>query len=89
MILSNCTIFDGFKFLDGKYNIFIENRKIIDIKKYSKISDSIDVKGCFVVPGYIDLHTHGICGMDFSYSTDFEINNFFDSYICMTRLASC
>ena len=69
MILSNCRIFDGNILKEGQYNIYLEKDRIFDIKKYTYITDSIDIKGCIAVPGYIDIHTHGIHGMDFSYSS--------------------
>ncbi len=81
MILSNCTVFDGERFIDGMNDIYIDNDKITNIKKSTYHSDAIDVKGYFAVPGFIDIHTHGICGFDFSYSSDYQINDFFDSYV--------
>ncbi|MDD4502083.1 MAG: N-acetylglucosamine-6-phosphate deacetylase [Clostridia bacterium] len=81
MILSNCRIFDGNILKEGQYNIYLEKDRIFDIKKYTYITDSIDIKGCIAVPGYIDIHTHGIHGMDFSYSSGIDDKRFFDSYV--------
>ncbi|MFA5341663.1 MAG: N-acetylglucosamine-6-phosphate deacetylase [Clostridia bacterium] len=81
MILGNCSIFDGERFREGLNDIYINNDRIIDIRKSTHHNDAIDIKGCFAVPGFIDIHTHGICGMDFSYSTEFDINSYFDCYV--------
>ena len=51
------------------YAILIEDKKIGDIVPENAINtgefDVIDARGCYVSAGWIDLHTHGIGGVDF------------------------
>lgn len=81
MILSNCVVFDGVDFKEGLQNIYIENALITDIRTYTHEPHSININGCIAVPGFIDIHTHGICGTDFSYSFDADADKFFDNYV--------
>ncbi|HJO94869.1 MAG TPA: amidohydrolase family protein [Victivallales bacterium] len=57
----------GAKIIDGKGNkpysasIVIEGSKIIEIsnrKIFDKNTDEIDLKNCFILPGFIDCHIH-------------------------------
>ncbi|MDD6101811.1 MAG: N-acetylglucosamine-6-phosphate deacetylase [Clostridiales bacterium] len=58
MILSNAK-------LNGKLvNIYAENGVITAITDVKPESDAIDVKGKMVIPGLIDIHTHGCDGYD-------------------------
>lgn len=63
-ILKNGQILDeNFKFITG--DLAIENEKILDISDISSChGDVIDCTDCYVLPGYIDLHTHGCAGYD-------------------------
>lgn len=48
--------------------VIIEDGRIIDITELSEIPSDcgiIDAGGCYVAPGFIDLHTHGAGGADF------------------------
>lgn len=61
IILRNGTMLEGFKLL-------IEDDKIVDIlddEEDSAEAEVIDVKGAYIGPGWIELHTHGIAGEDF------------------------
>ncbi|MBO5007354.1 MAG: N-acetylglucosamine-6-phosphate deacetylase [Clostridia bacterium] len=48
------------------HNLYYENGKIVAIseKKYD-CDNSIDARGNYVSPGFIDIHTHGAGGADF------------------------
>lgn len=74
-------IINGLVFTENKeflkQNITIENNQIINIENEPQIPDSldgstpnddniIDAKGLYVIPGLIDIHSHGACGYDFS-----------------------
>lgn len=52
--------------LEG-YELLIEGDKIVDIldEEYTGDAEVIDVKGAYISPGWIELHTHGIAGEDF------------------------
>jgi N-acetylglucosamine-6-phosphate deacetylase len=62
-----------------KKDILIEGNKIIKIEE-SVTTDPTDLEftdadGYYVVPGFIDIHTHGACGCDFMHSTEEDINS--------------
>lgn len=64
MIINNAKLNNSIK------NIVIENGKIIRITS-KKMPIDIDVKGKRVIPGLIDIHTHGCIGID-TMDADFE-----------------
>ena len=50
-----------------KATIVIQNGKIKSVGtecKDEKFDEIIDVRGKYVVPGFIDVHLHGACGYD-------------------------
>lgn len=64
MIIRNGLVFGE----DGKFekrDIFIENHKIV--MSEAEVSDptEIDAEGWKVLPGLVDVHSHGACGHDF------------------------
>ena len=61
----------GTVFLDGRLtpglSVFMENGRILDVREEDGGTDvTVDVSGCIVAPGFIDLHTHGAGGFDFA-----------------------
>jgi dihydroorotase len=55
LVLKNCRLADEI----GEYFIKVEDGKITDISKTPiKADDAIDVKGNYVLPGFIDPHIH-------------------------------
>ena len=55
--------------------VLIENGRIVAVGPSSEIppaegDDVIDLAGATVVPGFIDIHTHGANGSDFSDATE-------------------
>ncbi len=55
--------------------VLIENGRIVAVGPWSEIppaegDDVIDLAGATVVPGFIDIHTHGANGSDFSDATE-------------------
>lgn len=61
-------IFDGYKIRRERY-IYIENGKIKSIGEKRKADEVIDACGNFVMPGFVDCHTHAI----FAGYRDFEV----------------
>ena len=62
--------------IDGEYvgNVYIENGKITDVELSDKKASFI------LMPGFIDIHTHGAIGVDFLKSKDWKkVENFFYS----------
>lgn len=63
MLIRNGAVFqeDGtFK----KQDIFIKDHKIVDA--YEDYGEIIDAAGLKIIPGLIDIHSHGVAGYDFS-----------------------
>lgn len=60
-VYRNCT--RNFEMCD----IWIQNEKIVALNADLNIQDEeiMDANGCFVLPGLIDVHTHGRAGRDF------------------------
>ena len=57
-ILANATVFVHGKFM--KSNVFIANGMIHEISNRTPQADCsvYDLNGCFVFPGFIDVHVH-------------------------------
>jgi len=70
MIISNGVVFgdDG---VFSKQEIEVQNGKITAIGDSLPRNgrDTIDARECYVVPGLVDIHTHGAMGADFSDGT--------------------
>ena len=60
LLIKNGRVIDPASKLDAESDILIENGKIAKISKdiQTKADKTIQVKGCFVIPGFIDLHVH-------------------------------
>lgn len=65
-------------------HVVIEGEKIIDL-----ISDidcfqgeRIDAGGGYIVPGFMDIHTHGICGHDTMEGTEDALRSMAAAYVC-------
>jgi len=59
-LIKNGHIIDTLENIDGKYDILLENGKIVQIEKEieSKEAEIIDAKNKMIFPGLIDMHTH-------------------------------
>jgi dihydroorotase len=55
--LKNCTIVN-FDKIEKNKDIVIKNGIITEIKNHSSNSKGIDVKGMYVIPGLVDMHSH-------------------------------
>jgi len=60
ILIKNGHIIDTLENIDGKYDILLENGKIVQIEKEieSKEAEIIDAKNKMIFPGLIDMHTH-------------------------------
>lgn len=70
MILKNANAF-----IDGEFkltNIEIQNGKIVSLSAEAD-ADAIDCTDKYVIPGLVDIHTHGCIGYDFSSCSADEI----------------
>ena len=64
MIIRNGLIFQE----DGtfrKEDVYIENHKITDSEDKVTDKTEIDAEGLMVIPGLVDIHSHGAFGYDF------------------------
>lgn len=65
MIIQNGLVFQE----DGSYriqDIYIERGKIVQKRETVSDPSVLDASGCKVLPGLIDIHSHGAVGCDFS-----------------------
>lgn len=60
ILIQNGHVLDPESKTEGIYDILVEGKKIVKVAEH--ITDAadkvIDAKGCFVMPGFIDLHVH-------------------------------
>lgn len=81
MIIKNGKLFIGNKFVDGHHLVTkkqkIKNITIKDIEDNIKI----DASGCYVVPGFIDIHTHGLGGYDVNQVNKDDMDKLANIYI--------
>ncbi len=77
MILKNGNIF-----IDGKFvrsDLKITDGKIAEF--CSGEGDALDCDGKYIIPGLVDIHTHGCIGYDFSFASSNEINKMRKHYL--------
>jgi len=62
ILIKNGHVIDTLEELDGKYDIMIEDGKIVEIKKKIQVENEdielIEAEGKIIYPGLIDMHTH-------------------------------
>ena len=60
MLIKNGRVIDPDTRKDGRYDILIEEDKIVKVDQEIKeeAEEVIDAEGCYVMPGLIDLHVH-------------------------------
>ena len=65
MLIQNAQIFLGGKFTKGDI-LFRETIKAVGAVERDYLEESFDARGGYVIPGLVDIHTHGAAGEDFS-----------------------
>ncbi len=65
MIIKNGTVFQEDKTFFKK-DLYIENGRIVNSVEEVTDTTEIDAAGLFVLPGLVDIHSHGAVGHDFS-----------------------
>lgn len=83
LIKNGIVIIDGKKRIDNGA-VLVEDDKIISvIKDYREIEadEYIDAKGNYIVPGFIETHTHGILGYDFNTCQQEDIQKISDGHL--------
>ena len=66
--ISNVRIFDGTKFLQETAVSFSDGR----IVRLHNGSGGVDMGGCILAPGFVDIHMHGLLGQDAMYDGSIE-----------------
>ncbi len=78
MIITNGIIITPFEKLN-LMDIKVHNGKIVEFietgNKHTDNEEIIDAKGCYVFPGFVDIHTHGGGGSDFMDATEDDFFN--------------
>lgn len=64
MIIKNGLVFEENKTFSSR-NLYIENNTIVDSIDQVTDKTEVDATGLYVIPGLIDVHSHGACGYDF------------------------
>ena len=75
MILQNGEVLTGnftFEKLDLEIDETISDIFMKDDRGISAIDDVLDLSGCYVLPGFFDVHTHGAVGLDTMDYDDFS-----------------
>lgn len=88
----NLLIVNGKVFLDGKFekkDIRIEDGKFAEIAEPGMLGfeeaeksnvETFDAVGKYIIPGLVDVHTHGRIGLDFSKITEEQLEKLLVSY---------
>lgn len=63
LAIRNTKVFDGLGFLNGSYDVLVNDKKIAEVSPYLPDRrfegvNEISAKGCTLLPGLIDLHVH-------------------------------
>jgi adenine deaminase len=58
LLLKNCKIVNLFTSEIEEGNVIITNKKIVGIGNYTDAKKVIDLKGAYLLPGFIDAHVH-------------------------------
>lgn len=64
MVIKNGLVYNTEMKKFYKADVKIEDGKIVDIGSFDSCDDFIDAKGKYVVPGLVDIHSHGAVGVD-------------------------
>jgi len=78
MILKNAEVFYDKHF--RKLDVAIQGDTIVEVGEDLQGEDIVNLQGKMLLPGFVDIHTHGRAGFDFSTATPEEIGKMCLSY---------
>lgn len=70
MLLKNAQVF--FKGTFQRQNLLIKNGKIQFVPNDFAYDNAMDLTGHYIIPGLVDIHTHGCLGLDFADANTLE-----------------
>ncbi len=78
-------VFDSASETFKSANVLCEDGFIVDITDATAPSDYeiVDISGKHLMPGLIDVHTHGLGGLDFNFASEAEIQHMTEIYARM------
>ena len=82
-VYTNGYIFDNCERNFKTGSVFVENGMITDVDYSGKaITDdnTFDLNGAYLIPGLVDIHTHGRAGSDFTGASESDIRKMIKSY---------
>ena len=65
MLLKNAWVFTP-EFTFEQLHVQLQGDRIVDVRQEAPDQPGEDLTGCFLIPGLIDIHTHGCVGWDAS-----------------------
>ena len=60
VLIQNGHVLDPVTSRNGVYDVLVEDDKIVKVEKgiTAEADKVIDAEGCYVMPGFVDLHVH-------------------------------
>lgn len=77
MVIRNANVLIGRKFI--KMDLAFE-KTVTHIGTVQTTGEVLDATGCYVLPGLVDIHTHGAVGVDFSDGRGADLQSVMDYY---------
>ena len=81
ILIKNGLVLDSIKKEFIKQDILIENNKIKDVGNINVDCEIIDATDKYVIPSFIDIHTHGAMGVDFLNATSDNSDALLNHYL--------
>lgn len=81
ILIKNGLVLDSKKKEFIKQDVLIEDNKIKDIGNINADCEIIDTTDKYVIPSFIDIHTHGAMGVDFLNATPSNSGDLLDHYL--------
>lgn len=84
-LIANGLVYDNLRRSFFSADVLIEDKKISKILGRGELCDVdaelVDARGCYLTPGFIDVHTHGIAGYDFLNADETALRTMAKAYL--------